>query len=133
MNKPILPEFGVGFVALSDRAKELWVKARMFSESKEPVTTMVSKSDVVSEAIKSYNMCNDEIKSYEKIKENARKVIFDALVKNQAVRMETDSGYAYVEASTQEVMDKDYLRDKEPNAFAIVPAALKVVVKKPGA
>jgi hypothetical protein len=133
MAKPVLPEFGSGFKALNEKARELWVKARLISESKEPVTTMVSKSVTLDEAIKSFISASDEIKSYESIKENARKVIFDALVKNQAVRMETDSGYAYVEAATQEILDKDYLREVAPEAFAVVPAALRVMVKKPGA
>lgn len=133
MRKPKLPEFGSGFEALSDKARELWVKARTISESKSPVTTMVSKSVSLEEAIKSYITAADEIKSYERIKEEARKIIFDALVKNQAVRMETDSGYAYVEAATQTVMDKEYLLELAPDAFGVVPAALRVMVKKPGA
>ena len=132
MAKPVLPEFGAGFKALNDKGKELWVKARLFSESKEPVTTMASRSEAVNMAIKSYISASEEIKSYEKIKEDARKVIFDALVKNEAVRMETESGYAYVEASTQTVMDKEFLIEAHPDAFGVVPAALKVIVKKLG-
>ena len=132
MTKPVLPEFGVGFKALNEAAKSLWVKARLFSESKDPVTTMVSRSDAVNQAIKSYLSASEEIKSYEKIKEDARKVILDALVKNEAVRMETESGYAYVEASTQTVYDKDWLMEAHPDAFGVVPAALKVIVKKLG-
>jgi hypothetical protein len=129
MSKPSLPEFGSGFKSLSDKAKELWVKVRLVTEAKDPVTTMVSRSTAVNEAIAAYIKASEDIKALDKIKEDARKVIFDALVKNSAMRVETDNGYAFVEASTQTVYDKDFLMEKFPDAFGVVPAALKLIVK----
>lgn len=131
---PTLPSSTKAFDEMSEPAQRLWTALSVIKEHGESMygkPEADSNGEQFSGAAQRYLEINSQMDRLKGEKEKLRDFLFDRLVARKLGVIECPCGRVTLSAFSKEIMDREYLKEVAPEAFATVPDGLRLNVLKP--
>ena len=133
MREVKLPTETTTFRKMSEQESTLWSILRSIKENGGTSADKPegeSKGERFCEKVEEYIALSEQISALEAVKKDIGSFLYSRLVARSLGIVVCDVGTVTIAAYTKEVQDTEYLKEKCPEAFAVIPDRLQIRVTK---